>query len=200
MIIVCIRCFIDSTYLSPNVSVKPVGWAPFSSWENGDCKNALAVLGHPAPKCWGHWRWDPGSLGSLSRLTASLLCHSAGFTTPNCPMRKCNKREDSGGDLRLGVWFLAGHWWELHECLWRKAFLLLTLLFLMRWDVCMMLESKPHTERQNIVCFRPKIWRADEWDLEVCASVKKCPRMGSQQEMSLALKELALTGQIECWQ
>lgn len=104
MIIVCIRCFIDSTYLSPNISAKPVGWAPFSSWENGDCKNSLAVLSHPAPKCWGHWRWDPGSLGSLSRLTASLLCHSACFPTPNCQVRKCNNKEDSLGES-WGWWF-----------------------------------------------------------------------------------------------
>lgn len=47
MIIVYIRCFIDSTYLSPNISVKPVGWAQFSSWKNGDCKKFTGSSGPP---------------------------------------------------------------------------------------------------------------------------------------------------------
>lgn len=142
-------------------------------------KTSLAVLGHPAPKCWGHWYWDAGSLGSLSRLHCLPAVPLCGFHNSKLPDEEMQQERGlTGGELRLVVWFVAGHWWELYEYLWGKVFRLLALLFLMCWDVCMILESKPHTERQNIVCFRPKIWRADEWDLEVCASVKKCPRMG----------------------
>lgn len=167
--VVCVRCFIQRLFFTPNISVKQVGWY-FPGEKNGGCKTFIDCLGSPSSQV-------VTALG-LGPRTAWLPCSWAPLWVSQLQMvmMKYNNREGSPGELRPMVLFVAEHWWELCECLWKKAFLLLAVLFLMHGGVCMILESKPHTDRQNIVCSRAKVWRADTWDLGVCANVQESPR------------------------
>lgn len=153
--------------------MKQVVLSPFSRKENGVCKIVIGLswatqLTSAGPGAGSRTAW---LLSSRSLFYATLpvsQLQTARWWSITAGKAHWRKAHRAGG--LVCCWTLRRiTWWELHyenyKCLWKKAFLLLALQFLVRQGVCVILEGKPQTERHNSTRSRPRVWREDKWDL-----------------------------------